>query len=138
MDETTKDSAAALAIIDRIEAAIRDREPGSIDVARQFIADAMSDDAGVMFALQGMKSMLVWMQGNHDQRVATNSVWSTINNAISDDERDILNALRCQLYMDADLARDWIRSAAIVQDLEIPPAINSLVDTISKMPRLEP
>jgi hypothetical protein len=64
MSKTTNDSAAALAAIDRIEAAIRDGEPGSIADAREIIADAMKDDHGVMFVMQGIKAMLVWMQGS--------------------------------------------------------------------------
>ncbi len=64
------------------------------------------------------------------------SVWSSVNAYCTDRERDEFNEWHTRVLAAADAARDWIRAAAVVADVEIPPQINELMDAIGEVPWL--
>jgi len=140
MDSISRDSVAALAIVDKIESAVRDDQTGSISDARDFIAGAMATPEGVVFVLQGIKAMLVWMQKEDDPDVSGATladVWSLLNQHATNEHRRLLNEFQSGLYLDADSIRDWVRRASLNPEREIPPAMESLIGRICQIPRLE-
>ena len=140
MDEVSKEGAAlCLAAIDQIEAKIQAGDQAGIDDAEQLVLSILSQPQGAMFALQGIKAMMTWMQKDEQVKPGRfDGFWGVIGEHGTAEQRQAFADFRVNLYQHGDRVRDLLQFTSTPSDLPIRGCMDELMRLICTIPTLRP
>ena len=136
MDNISKDSISALAIIDQVEKGLMEKLEGAEEKLEQLITGILKSENGHLFMSQGIKAMLVWMQREDPtEEVTMENIWRTLNLHLSDAERDEFNLFKTTLWLEAEWLFDRLKNQ--INDPVVIHAFLELKNNVANIPTLE-
>jgi hypothetical protein len=136
MDNISKDSISALAIIDQVEKGLMEKLEGAEEKLEQLITGILKSENGHLFMAQGIKAMLVWMQREDPtEEVTMENIWRTLNLHLSDAERDEFNLFKTTLWLEAEWLFDRLKNQ--INDPVVINAFLELKNNVANIPTLE-